>query len=237
MAEEDFNGEWRVHDTSGTPFGIGTLINISKPNNKIEVTFDPPAGDPEQIHARYEGGLEALIITGVLNTGDIYVSRYVDEDNSYYGIYGLALMDGNTRTAVFTAGAMSTPSRGPAEARDVSGSSFEGFYSVGTTSGAQFGKQSTVQIEDEGGSIHIENVTGELIETPESLFFDEAVAALRGSIEDPGKPIVRFQISLGPQEPRKHVYGLSVVGDPEEAGAWEGGDDDPPPGDDTLPDP
>lgn len=232
MARQDFYGRWTVNDTTGTPFGLGTTIEIgASVGGGLEVAFDPAAGVPQ---ATYDEGLDTLMIFGLQNTRILFVSRYVDLRYDFKGIYGLALMGSALRTALFMASGEGSRDVASTEASTISGSDFATTFKVRTTCGAQFGKASTVTIEEtdqDTCTLAITNASGENVNTPDAMVFDPSVCALTGALNNEDTPEVRFQISLAILGSRKYAYGLSVIGDPVEAGAWGGGEEEaePPP--------
>lgn len=232
MAKQDFYGEWSVEDTTGTPFGLGTSITIAPGvDGDVDIVFEPPIGEPR---ATYDEGMEALLIFGLPNIGVLFVSRYVDQAADFYGIYGLALVGSNLRTAVFMATGERPPDAGSLGSSAISGSDFIADFKISTTCGAQFGKGSTVaigQAEEDVCTLAISNVAGESVKAPDTMVFDPLVCALGGAMETEENVEIRLQVSLAVLGSRRYVYGLSVYGDPEEAGAWGGGEEEsePPP--------
>ncbi len=237
MAEENFYGIWQVRDTSGTLFGHGTTITVQA---DLGITFDPPAG--EAPWAKYNPVLDALEIYGLAGTKIMYVSHYMDVEQSFYAIYGLALMYGTDgaagfRKAVFMAQReVLIEGGGVSSLREVDASTFANTdpFVVKTTTGAQFGKASHIKIIDNGDDschVNIENATKDPAGTATNMAFDSDVCALKGPLDNSEVifQISQFSIETG-DSTMQHIYGLSVVGDPEEAGAW-GGDDDPGGGD------
>lgn len=252
MAISDFMGSYQVRRTSGTQFGFQTTVSIrAQPGQvaKVMVSIAPP-NQPAQIFAAlYDEKHECLRIELEKPGRVMFVSRYNDEDANYEAIYGVVVMD-NLALGLWSAELLEPDGRAACAAQSAdlvkAGAAIEPervciSYRVTSSTCTQFGLASTVVVDGSssrpGGkwSLAIEDVLGQDIPTPNVMTFDQSNGSLIGKtvVGSSSTPVV-FQASFAQVDADdkrrvKIIYGLSVIGDPEQGGIFGGEDESEPP--------
>ncbi|MCG8460312.1 MAG: hypothetical protein MI919_28855 [Holophagales bacterium] len=245
MALEDFYGQWQVWQTAGTSFGLGDLLTLGGLDGELSVAFDPPVSSPD-LQVRYDASRDQVEIEGLPRTRRLVIARYVDpSDYDYRALYGAAKMDGTgrlpERMATFSAvyyAALSAPWQydptAPSEVT-LTGSDFDGNWVVKSTSGSQFGIRSAVSVKAAGGDVHITSALLATVPTPEVMAFDQESGTLGGKIDaTESNPQTVIQLAQAPLPSAsggttRSLFGLAVVGDPENSGVFGGDEEDPAP--------
>lgn len=239
MALEDFYGPWSVYLTSKTPFGFGTPIMVGVDDKNRPVVWL----DGQAYETAYDDEADQLSVTGIKGIDQLVMAHYADPDESesYVALYGVGLLTDSGipgKLAVFTAVSLAESAADAVPRSAASGrtaSSVSGKYLISSTSGSQFGAGSVIELDadasspDGASALTITNVFQSQIPSPDSLYPTGSGNALVGMVEDEDVPRTVVQCSFVELGGLNRIFGLGVVGDPENSGTW-GGDEEEDPG-------
>ncbi|NJL29367.1 MAG: hypothetical protein HC897_16505 [Thermoanaerobaculia bacterium] len=239
MSIESFLGTYRVTTTYGTQFGLDTEVVIGSSEAGLEVQIRPPGRtSPESLPATYDAEAETLQLALAEPAAQMFIARVREVD--YRAIYGVVVFEPTDdrpvrRLAVWGANLLVAEfaEPNPTVTNPARQELFRGIYRIKATAGAQFGVGSTLEVgevlPDGTQSLSIVNALGqELADTPQ-LSYDAATGSLGGPTTPQGSPVkIRMSLAAIPDTTGATinvVYGLSLVGDPEQAATWAGDDD------------
>ena len=245
MALEDFYGRYQVQATSGTEFGLGTLVEIADDGEGLMVGFalavDVETGqDPtDRLVASYDQGQDALIVP-LSGNRSMSISRYPDLGDGYHGIYSVVIgpaIEGEIRRLPVWTAKRLEPGIGPNQgaAGPADGSGFVGDYRIFTTADTQFGIGSKVEITGSGPlSLQIWNALGDAVAQITPMVYDPTTITLHGAhvrkMEGPEGMVpvtVVVALSLAEEDGVNYLYGNFTIDDPEQAGTFGGEEDNP----------
>lgn len=241
MAFEDFQGRYQVKLTSGTQFGIGTEVEVKADPAAgaagVEVVFHPPGQSPVSVGGRYDADRERLELTLKAPERVMLISRFYDERFDYRGLFSLVVVDqpgaGGPayRFCTWSAARPSTeaPAAVQAAVRRKAGADAGRGYVITSTANTQFGFLSRLTLGAEGfRPMGIVDAAGAPVSPMPSLELDPDTRCLWGSTQLAGaesEPLTVW-VSEGRVEvdgaPLSLIYGLSYVGDPDQAGTFGG---------------
>lgn len=243
MALSDFFGTYQVRTSAGTQFGLGTVVTVEYSEDPeggvgvISVKFEVPNQIPRTFEAQYDDTTEVLSLALQTPALEMFISRFVDPLTDYQALYGIVLMD-ETLPGLAVWGAervvQEAVDPGGATTAPVDLGEFAGVYRVRSTAGAQFGVLSEITIPAPGSggemALSITNALGQPISDLPSLTFDPGTRSLHGYTTVPvgGNALpITIQLSLCQTtdtagNPVKYLYGMSTIGDPQQAGVWGG---------------
>lgn len=223
MAQANFLGIWNVLSTAGTNFGIGSTVTIGAAGGEqvSVIIVAPVAVAGLALPGTYNPATDAIKIESATRT--MFISRYFDESQGFYALYGLAIETGTGTLSVWMAQAAGVPSVALGVCPEPG---FDGTYTVRSTVDAQFGTGSPVLIV--ASNITITNALSQQnVPGPTALVFDAWTCSLQGSATVDDQPIV-LQVSVASHAGRRYLYGLALVGDPQQAGTWGAEDNEGP---------
>ena len=236
MPRQDFNGNWTVSHTSGTPFGIGAEIDITETGASL---------DGKDLVIVYDKANDVVLISGIDGMQTLVLAVFKDRASEgemvgYRAIYGGGLSnaqsdDGAPR--LVTCAAQTDPTGLTLDEFRTDTEVPTKTFTITTTSGTQFGVASNVSLqagEDQGtGNLTITNALDQPALDLEIRQINGTDATFKGT--DPETvvgetPRLSVQISLVqlPEDGASRIFGIEVVGDPENSGVWGGDEDDPP---------
>ncbi len=238
MPQQDFLGLWTVRRTSGTPFGVGTEIDIGESGENLTATVN---GQAHSI--TYLSDAKLVQIDGIEGMESLMLAVFRDPPTGYRAVYGGGLsIARNSSARIVVCAAETDPTTLAPEAFKENSEVPSKWFKVVTTSGTQFGVGSSVELQPvagaESGTLTITNALDELALALEIRQVDGTTGTFKGTNPeaivkgDTTIPLsVQFSVvQLDEQNPPR-IFGIQVVGDPENSGVWGGDEEDPPDGD------
>ena len=249
MSREAFEGTYDVQLSSGTPFGLDTQVDVILDGDKTLVRFRPPDSTQSITQeATFDARNQSLRLELERPYEVMFISRFAPPTGAaqifgegYQAIYGLVVLENRPelpvrRNAVWSAESLEQPPSvpGPPVANPIQVQDFLGTYRLRTTSGTQFGISTQVRIFEVDGGPRISSTDffGRVLELTDVQLVAETGSLLAlDQIEIGGTPQPAFfQVSIAEDAGQggrldKAIYGVTIVGDPEQTGIW-GGDDE-----------
>lgn len=246
MAFEDFEGRYQVKLTSGTQFGIGTEVEIKADPaagvGGVEVVFHPPGQHPVREAGTYDAARECLQLSLEAPERVMLISRFYDPRFDYRGLFSIVVVDEAAPGGPafrFCTWSAARPSVEPGAVRQEAAERRAGeatagrSYVITSTANTQFGFLSRLTVGAEGvRPLGIVDAAGASVSPMPALEHDPDTHCLWGSIDLPafgsdgeGEPLtvwVREGVVELDGELLSLLYGLSYVGDPDQAGTFGG---------------
>ncbi|MEM8960068.1 MAG: hypothetical protein AAGD38_01195 [Acidobacteriota bacterium] len=239
MAQSNFYGSWIVCGNTNTSFGPGVEVTIAPGLDLSTATVTIGVGSTQfEGTFEYEPTNDSLVASAGLPAGmaAMSISRYVDTTNNFYALYALVVrsVDAVQQWPPLGSWVARLDEQGTGRGMSVapgSPSKFDGLYEVFAAGGVQFGFFSRVTLSNDGTNAKIENAFNQIVGESLTLTYDATTASLDGSltVAAPGGlpvPPMEYQIAISrfsffsQDHKREFVYGVTFVGDPEQAGTW-----------------